>query len=62
MSRTRPFPSAQPRNIAARTGSPTGTAKPSPAIDDAELSDRDLDKVAAGIVGPCNMPSRSRST
>jgi len=59
MSRTRSNPSAQRRDIPARTGSPSGIAKPSPIVDDVELSDRDLDKVAAGGIGPCELPKRT---
>jgi len=27
-----------------------------------ELFEQDLDKIAGGAVGPCNLPSRSRNT
>jgi hypothetical protein len=27
-----------------------------------EVSERDLDKIAGGAVGPCNMPSRGRAS
>jgi hypothetical protein len=27
-----------------------------------EVADRDLDKIAGGVVGPCNMPDRRRTS